>query len=163
MTNLRRTLRLVCASVLLHATPGAAQTWSDLLKKAQDGPVEFTREIVAGDATIGIVQGSGANWVPHGILARVAWIDGVEVTLAEDLVSLTVIDRSGPAGEARVLAWSDAEPILARVLGAPRRHRTDAARVPRWPTSRRTAVSCRCRRRSPPRYGWDRPTGSISW
>ena len=120
MTKPKRALRMMCACVLLHATTGVAQTWSDLLKKAQGGP-EFTREIVVGDATIGIVQGGGGNWVPHGLLARVAWVDGATVRLADDLVSLTVIDRSGAAGAARVLAWADAEPILARVLA----HRDD--------------------------------------
>ena len=80
---------------------------------------EFSREVVVGDAKIGIVFESGAeSRLRHGILTGIASVSGGRVSLADHLVSLTVLEGSsaGSAGGATVLPWEEAEPLLARVL-----------------------------------------------
>ena len=80
---------------------------------------EFSREVVVGDAKIGIVyEGKGQPSVRHGILAGIASVTDGRVTVADYLVSLTAVERSsaGSAGGGTVLPWEEAEPLLARVL-----------------------------------------------
>ena len=103
---------------------------------------EFTREVVVGDVTIGMVHERGVEArMRNGILAGISSVTGSEVRLADHLVSLTVAGRpsvdpsasgstwrsfldSGTTGRGsessasgrEPLPWEDAEPLLARVL-----------------------------------------------
>ena len=80
---------------------------------------EFSREVVVGDAKIGIVFESGAeSRLRHGILTGIASVTDGRVSLADHLVSLTVLEGSsaGSAAGGTVLPWEEAEPLLGRVL-----------------------------------------------
>ena len=80
---------------------------------------EFSREVVVGDAKIGIVFESGAeSRLRHGILTGIASVTDGRVSLADHLESLTVVERSsaGSAAGGDALPWEEAEPLLARVL-----------------------------------------------
>ena len=103
---------------------------------------EFTREVVVGDVTIGMVHERGVEArMRNGILAGISSVTGSEVRLADHLVSLTVAGRpsvdpsasgstcrslldsvtTGRGSESSAsgrepLPWEDAEPLLARVL-----------------------------------------------
>ena len=79
----------------------------------------FSREVVVGNHTIGIMLESGPeSHVAHGILDGIAFVDDGAVPLSDDVISLAVVGSStarSDDGEER-LSWSEAAPLLARVL-----------------------------------------------
>ena len=77
----------------------------------------FSREVVVGDASIGVVLKKGDSaFTSYGILDGLASATDGEVSIAEDLVSLTARGASTAQSGAAVLPWEEAEPMLAQVL-----------------------------------------------
>jgi len=84
-----------------------------------DEAAEFSREVIVGDATIGVtLEDWGTTYPAYGILDGLVSLADGSASLTPDLKSLTVVAPSvAPAddGEA-VLPWEEAAPVIARAL-----------------------------------------------
>ena len=112
------TLRRRCA----QAVPALAILLSAISVGAPshaDEAAEFSREVIAGDATIGVTwEDWGITYPAYGILDGLVSLADGSASITPDLKSLTVVAPSAaPAddGEA-VLPWEEAAPVIARAL-----------------------------------------------
>ena len=108
----------------LQAVPALAMLLSAMaaLAPSRTGEAaEFSRELIVGDATIGVrLESDDGSHRIYGALDGLASVTDGVVSLSEDLVSVTVLAPSATQADdgQGALAWEEAAPVLAQVLAA---------------------------------------------